>query len=335
MTIHQQPPPRATMRDVATAAGVSLKTVSRVVNGEPGVRDTVRRTVEAAVEDLGYRHHRGASDLRRGGQRTRAIGVLVQDIANDYSARLLRSLEDATRERGFVLLTASLDEDADRERQLVAEMIARRVDGLVLMPASQRQDYLASDVRAGLPVVCVDRAPSGLAVDCVTIDNTGGTRAGTEHLLRRGHRRVAFLGDLPTIPTARERREGWRQALTSAGLEADPALVRDGLRTVEAARAALLELLRLPDPPTAVFAARNVLTVGCLHAVRGELPGSPPEVVGFDDVELLDLLEPRTTVVRQDVEAVGRAAAELLGRRLAAHGGPVQHVVVPAELVVR
>lgn len=335
MTIHSAPPPRATMREVASAAGVSLKTVSRVVNGEPGVRDVVRRKVESAAADLGYRHHRGASDLRRGGQRTRAIGVLVQDIANDYSARLLRSLEDATRDRGFVLLAASLDEDAVRERQLVAEMIARRVDGLVLMAASERQDYLTADVAAGLPVVCVDRVPRGLDVDCVTIDNTGGTRAGVEHLLRRGHRRIAFLGDLPTIPTARERHEGWRLALEAAGVAPDPALVRDGIRTGAGAGRALAELLRLPDPPTAVFAARNVLTVGCLHALRGDLPGPAPEVAGFDDVELLDLLEPRTTVVRQDVEAVGRAAAELLEHRLAVHDGPVRHVVVPAELVVR
>ncbi|MEZ0494571.1 LacI family DNA-binding transcriptional regulator [Kineococcus sp. TBRC 1896] len=335
MTSHPPPPPRATMREVASAAGVSLKTVSRVVNGEPGVREVVRREVEAVVEELGYRHHRGASDLRRSGQRTRAIGVLVQDIANDYSARLLRSLEDATRERGFVLLAASLDEDAARERQLVTEMIARRVDGLVLMAATDRQDYLAADVRAGLPVVFVDRVPHGLDVDCVTIDNAGGTRAGVEHLLGRGHRRIAFLGDLPAIPTARERLAGWRQALVAAGATPDPALVRDGLRTVDAARDALGDLLRLPDPPTAVFAARNVLTVGCLRAVRWDAPAPAPEVVGFDDVELLDLLEPRTTVVRQDVEAVGRAAADLLERRMAAHGWPARHVVLPTELVVR
>lgn len=320
------------MREVAALAGVSLKTVSRVVNGEPGVREAVRLQVESAVTRLDYRHHRGASDLRRLGRRTGAIGVLVQDIANQFSSTLLRALEDAARGHGLVLLAASLDEDPVRERALVAEMVARRVDGLVLMPASVRQEYLAVEQRAGLPLVFVDRPPHGLEADSVCVDNDAGARLAVHHLVAQGHRRIAFLGDLAGIHTARERHRGWAGALAEAGLVAAPELAVLGLRRSEQADAALTRMMSLPNPPTAALAGRNVLSVGALRAVRRVRDRDPsaavPDLVGFDDLELADLLDPPLTVVHQDVPLMARTATHLLVERIAGSRAPAREVVL-------
>src|SRR4051795_13421727 len=207
-----------TMRDVAALARVSLKTVSRVVNDEPGVKPEVRVRVQEAAHRLDYRPNLTASNLRRSSGRTRTVGALLQDISNSFSSALLRSLEDVARERGVAVLAASLDEDAERERALVGDLVGRRVDGLVLMPATDRQDYLSADLRAGLPTVFVDRAPRGVEADAVTVDNVGGACAATRHLLGQGHRRIAYLGDATPIRTAADRLEGYGAALEAAGL---------------------------------------------------------------------------------------------------------------------
>ena len=211
------------MRDVAALAGVSLKTVSRVVNREPAVSGDLRERVERAVERLDYTHNLTASNLRRSHGRTGVVGALVQDVSNSFSVGLLRSLEDAARERQCVVLAASIDEETDRERALVADLVARRVDGLILMPSTVDQSYLASEVRAGLPTVFVDRPPRGVESDSVLVDNRRGAREAVAHLVAGGHTRVAALVDLPSIPTAAARLRGYEVALKAAGVRPDPA----------------------------------------------------------------------------------------------------------------
>src|SRR5262245_7276433 len=247
------PRPRATMRDVAALAGVSIKTVSRVVNDEGSVSPAVMLRVQRAVAQLGYRHDLAASNLRRSVRRTATVGALLQDVSNSFSSSLLRSLDDASHQRDVAVLASSLDEEPERERQLVESLVRRRVDGLLLMPATDRQDYLADDLRAGLPVVFVDRRPHGVDADSVTVDNALGARLAAEHLTSFGHRRIAFLGDLPRIETAAARLEGFRAALAGLGRPLDDELVVTGLRSDVTATQALLELLDRPEPPTAVF----------------------------------------------------------------------------------
>ncbi|MGQ7297542.1 LacI family DNA-binding transcriptional regulator [Quadrisphaera sp. KR29] len=322
------------MREVAALAGVSLKTVSRVVNDEPGVAPAVRERVRTAVQQLDYRHHRGASDLRRRERRGGVVGVLVQDVANDFSAQLLRAIEDRARQHELVVLAASLDEDPDRERAVVSDLVARRVDGLVLVPATDRQDYLLPEQRAGLPLVFVDRAPRGIAADAVTVDNAAGTRAAVEHLLERGHRRIAYLGDLPHIATARERHEGFAQALAAAGVDDRPP-AQLGVRDEVQARAAVLRLLEDPHPPTALVTGRNVLTTGALRALRERGAEHAVALVGFDDLTLFEMVDPGVSAVQQDVRTLGSTAADLLVARLRGHDGPPEHVVLQPRLVVR
>jgi LacI family transcriptional regulator len=326
---------RATMRDVAALAGVSLKTVSRVVNDEAGVSTDVRDRVTAAVRRLDYRPNLAASNLRRAGARSGLVGAMVQDVSNSFSASLLRSLEDAARRRGTAVLAASLDEESHREEELVHDLVTRRVDGLVLMPASERQDYLIAELRTGTPAVFVDRPPRGVDADSVTVDNFGGARVAVEHLLAVGHRRVAALLDIETISTAARRHEGMDAAFADRGLRADPRLVVPNLRSADQATQAMHDLLSLDDPPTAVFTGRNILSIGAVRALAERGLRRDVALVGFDDFPLADLLDPALTVMRQDVQRIGRTVADFLFERIDGDTSPPRHVVLEPTLVVR
>ena len=318
------------MSDVAALAGVSRKTVSRVVNREAGVSEDLLRRVERASHQLGYRHNLAASNLRRG-QRTRSVALLVQDLSNDYSAALLRSIDDAVRDRGVVVLSASLDEEEARERELVANLISRRVDGLILMPATRSQQYLQADVAAGFAVVMIDRPPSHLATDFVVVDNVGGARAATAHLLAHGHTRIALVSDDLTILTARHRAYGYAAALTAAGVGVDPSLMRPA-RTEQAARHEVASLLGSADPPTAIFAARNTATVGAAITLKELGAQNTVALVGFDELRLADLVDPGITTVEQNPSQIGAEAARLLLARLDGSAGPPQGLVLPTSL---
>lgn len=326
---------RPTMRDVAHLAQVSLKTVSRVVNLEAGVSAQLRARVQEAAEQLHYRHNLAASHLRRRAPGTATVGALLQDVGNSFSAALLRSLEVTLRERGIAVLVASLDEEPERERRLVRDLVARRVDALVLMPASASQEYLVVEQRAGLATVFVDRRPYGVEADSVTVANRAGAALGTDHLVAAGHRRIAFLGDLRSIQTAAERLAGFTDSLRAAGLDDPSELVRLDLRTAEAAQAALTALLSGPRPPTAVFSSRNDLSLGAVQALRAAGLSHGIALVGFDDFPLADLLDPGLTVVRQDVGRLGSEVARLLCARLDGDRSGAEHVVLTPSLVSR
>ncbi|MGB5952241.1 MAG: LacI family DNA-binding transcriptional regulator [Ornithinimicrobium sp.] len=329
------PPPRATMLDVARLAGVGLKTVSRVVNGEPGVADATRIKVLRTAEQLSYRHNFAASNLRRAGTRTGMIGAVVQDIDNRFSAYLLRGLEDAARRRGASMLTSFLDEDPDRERAQVKALIGHRVDALVLMPATPNHEYLLSEMRAGLPIVFVDRLPHGIDVDSVTVDNRAGARQAVRHLLKHGHRRIALIGDLPQIETARLRREGYEQALAEAGVDLDASLLLVGNRTEADAAGVVRELMATVDPPSAIFTTSNRISAGALDALhRLDLVGRVA-IVGFDDFPLADLIDPPLTVIQQDIEALSSEVVTRLFARLDGDASLPEKVVLPVRLVER
>lgn len=325
---------RATMRDVAALAGVSLKTVSRVVNLETGVSENLIDRVRVATEQLDYRHNLAASNLRRHEQRTGSIAVLVQDLSNGYSADLLRSIDDAFRERNVVVLSASLDEEEDRERQLIDNLIRRRVDGLIMMPASHDQSYLQAEMRAGFAVVIIDRPPSHIMADSVLVDNTQGACQGTLHLISAGHRRIAAISDEHRIATARDRYAGYVQAMNCAGLVIDESLVCTA-RTDEESVAAVRGLFDLPNPPTAIFSARNTITAKVVRTLRELDLSRSVALVGFDDIPMADLVDPAITVVRQKSALVGRTAARLLQMRLDGDDSAVQSIVLSPELIVR
>jgi LacI family transcriptional regulator len=323
------------MRDVAALAGVSLKTVSRVINAEPAVSSDLLARVQRAIDQLDYRPNLTASSLRRTDGKTATVGLVLEDLANPYSAAVTRAVEDAARPRRVTVVAGSVDEDPERERSLVREFVARRVDGLIVAPAATDQSYLIADRRAGTALVFVDRPPRNLEADAVVAANRGGASDGVRHLLVRGHRRIAFLGDMSSIFTAGERFAGYVDAMERAGLALDPSLVRRGLRGGDMAQVAVEELLRLPDPPTAIFAAQNVLGIGAFAALRVLGRRFDVALLGFDDFPLADLLDPGVTVVAQDPAAIGRLAAEILFRRLDGDRSPAVVEVLPTRLIVR
>src|SRR5918999_819349 len=264
---------RPTMVDVARLAGVSLKTVSRVVNHEAGVRPETESRVRGAVEALGYRANDIARNLRRG-RPSATIGLVIEDVRNPFYSAVARAVEQVARDHGYVVVIANSDEDA------------------------------------------------------------AGARQAAEHLLARGHRRIALVADSPDIVTIAERLSGYRRTVEAAGLTVDETLIRTGLHDVRDAEAATVRLLALSDPPTAIFATNNRGCVGALRAlhVRSE-ERSRAALVGFDDFELADLLQ--VTVVRHDPHEMGRWAADLLFARLSGDEQPPQRVVLPTEPVVR
>lgn len=328
---------RATMRDVAALAGVSIKTVSRVVNDETGVSNELTERVERAARQLDYRPNLTASNLRRGGRGTGMLGLMLEDVANPFSGAVHRAVDDASSERGLSVMATSLDEDPVKEREVARAMIARRVDGLVIVPAGSDHSYLRGEIEAGLAVAFVDRSPRFLDADTVLATNRSGAREAVEHLVAAGHRRIAFLGDLTDIATAGDRLEGYTDALRSAGIGLDERLILRDLHSRAIAQKAAEGLLLLPadQAPTALFASQNLVTIGAIRALRRHDLQHLIALVGFDDVELADMLDPGVTVVAQDPYAMGRAAAELLFARLDGYAGPSQHPTISTRLIIR
>jgi len=323
------------MRDVAALAKVSLKTVSRVVNGETGVSPRLAKRVMTARDRLGYRHDLTASSLRRSDGRSLTIGVVLEDVSNPFASTLHRAIEDVAVERRVLVLAGSSDEDEDRERQLVSAFVSRRVDGLIIQPSSHDHSYLHTERRAGTPVVFVDRPPSFLDADAVVTDNAAGIRGAVRHLVEQGHRRIAYLGDMRSIATAAERHQGYVEELAEQKIGVDATLVRLDLRGIEKAEAAAREVLARPQRPTAIIAGQNLITIGAFRALRALDLHRRVALVGFDDFLLADLLEPGITVIAQDPAAIGRTAAAVLFRRLDGDRSPSQVHTVRTRMITR
>jgi LacI family transcriptional regulator len=323
------------MVDVAALAGVALKTVSRVVNSEPGVSPELEGRVKRAIEQLNYRRDANAATLRRLGRKTHTIGLVLEDVSNPFSSELHRAVEDAARERGVLVFAGSCDEDPDRERELIGSFRERRVDGIIVVPASHDHTYLYEERRAGTALVFVDRPASHLDADSVVSDNFGGSSGAVSHLLEHGHRRIGFLGDLLSISTASERLRGYVNALEVADIRVEDDLIRTELRDPDAAARVIEEMLRLPDPPTAFFTGQNLLTIGGVHALHRAGRERELALIGFDDISLADMLDPAISVVAQDPQALGRAAADRLFRRLDGDPAPAVHEIIPVALIAR
>ncbi|BCB89449.1 LacI family DNA-binding transcriptional regulator [Phytohabitans suffuscus] len=329
------PARRPTLRDVALLAGVSTKTASRVVNGEAGVAAAKVAAVQQAVGKLGYRPNFTASSLRRLKGRTAAIAAVLEDVSNPFSSALHRALEDVARDRGVMIFAGSVDEDPERERALIHAFIARQADAIVVVAASDSQRYLAGEVNAGTPVVFVDRPPVGIDVDAVLVDNHAGAAEAVHHLVAHGHRAIAYLGDLLSIATARQRFQGFKEALSDHGIRPSPDHIAHDLHTEGDAQRAVRRLFSGQAPPTALFTAQNLVTIGAVRALRELGRHHEVALVGFDDFPLADLLQPPVTVIAQDPSTMGRLAASLIFRRLdGEQWTPTVHFV-PTRMVAR
>lgn len=320
------------MVDVARLAGVSVKTVSRVVNNAPYVQQEVIDRVLAAAAELGFRRN-GIAHSLRSGRATATVGLVIEEIANPFYATIAGAVSEVARGHDTLLITASSEEDPDREHALLLDLCSRRVDGLIVVPAGFDHAFLRVEVEMGMPVVFLDRPAGGLLADTVLLDNRGGARAGVEHLIAAGHRRIAVLLDSMCVYTMRERVAGAQEALAAAGVRYDPGLVRDGVGDPERAARTVSELLGRADPPTAFFSTNNRITVGIVQELWRR--GSDAALVGFDDFELAHLMPRPLTVIAYDVREYGRQAAELLFRRIGGDTSWPVTQVLPTRLVRR
>lgn len=324
------------MRDVAGRAGVSLKTVSRVVNREGGVSDDLADRVELAIADLGYRPDDRARRFRQGGAKTGAIGFVLVDVSNPFFSSVLRGIEEVATAQGYIVMSGSTDGDQARENQLVEAFVARRVDGLIVVPeGSSGGATLRLEADRGTPVVFVDLEPSELFGDLVRSDHFAGAVAATEHLIRHGHRDIAFFGDNPEISSSRQRRRGYEDALRRAGIEAvDDRVVQDRLRPDEW-RTVIRSYLKRPDRPTAIFSAQNFVSIGCAQALHDLGLQHDIAQVGFDDIELGDVVTPGISTVPQQPLTLGHRAAEILFARIDGDRGAATREIIPNEIVER
>ncbi|MFF3645241.1 LacI family DNA-binding transcriptional regulator [Streptomyces sp. NPDC002564] len=335
---------RPTLRDVAERAGVSAMTASRVLRDDPQVLPATRARVRAAAAALGYRPNEVARSLRLG-RGAGLVGLVVTNLANPFYSRLALGVDSVVAEHGLKTVIGNTGQDPDAERDLTADLLARRVDGIIAVPAGADQRHLAAAAAGGVPVVLASRPPEGFAADCVLVDDFGGARDATARLLARGHRRIGFLGSPPAVHTGAERLRGYAAALARAGLGVDPRYVRRGQTEPDQATRAAAELLALPDPPTALFCSNNRNTIGAFRALRAAAPGGGAGIAlaGFDDFELADALGLPLTLVAYDSDELGRAAGRLLADRLhvrspgtapgAARPQPPRQIVVPTSLV--
>ena len=323
------------MRDVAALAGVGLKTVSRVINGQPNVTPEMTARVRAAAEQLDFRPDIYAGNLRRTDRKTRTLGLIVGSVANPFSGALHRGVEDAAGGRGTAVFASSLDDDASRENRIVAEMLHRRVDGLILTTVRKNQSYLAPEQQRGTVLTFVDRQPSGIDADSVVTNNAEAAAQATAHLVSLGHRRLAYLGDRQELWTATERRRGFLEKLGSVGVATADIPVIDELHNEESAFAAAMELLSGASRPTALFTSQNLVTIGAVRALRALGLQHKVALIGFDDVPLGDLLDPGVSVVAQNPYEMGRVAANRVFDRLDGDDSEARSIVVPSSLILR
>ncbi|MEV7431973.1 MULTISPECIES: LacI family DNA-binding transcriptional regulator [unclassified Nocardioides] len=328
---------RANLRDVAERAGVSVRTVSNVVNTPEVVAPATRERVQRVIDEVGYRPNIAARQLRRG--RGDVIGLVVPEIDSPYFAELAAHVVRAAEERGWTVLVEQTDGDPRRERDLLDGARGQGVDGVVFSPWSMTPAEVSR--RSSAPPVVMLGEQAGFGhVDRVAIDNQAAAREATAHLVASGRRRVAAVGLQPHLSneTARHRLAGYRAALAAGGLPEDPALEvgverlhhADGVRAMAA-------LLDLADPPDAVFCFTDQLALGALRACASREVAVPGDldVVGFDDIEAGRYSVPSLTTVAPDKQRLAALALQTLAERMADPSLPGRDVVVPHELLVR
>lgn len=324
------------MSDVAKLAGVGTMTVSRVLNGNANVSDEMRRRVLRAIAELSYVPNEVARSLRE--QRGRQIGVIVPDIRDSFFAICSHAISRVAKTHEYSVVLTTSEEDPETEFTEAVRLLRRRIDGLIIVPASEGGTRLTDPEFRNTPIVTLDRPVENTAFDCVLVQNRRGAQIGTQHLIEHGHTRIVHLCLSRQLYTMRRRVEGYRAAMKAAGLTPE-------IRVVNASQDNMLEVMRSlmasRQPPSALFCGNNVLTCNALHALSAMEIRVPEKVavVGFDDFETADILKPAMTVVRQPIDELGRLAAEILFKRLGEEDTSpprkAQRLTLPVELIVR
>ncbi|MCJ7738716.1 MAG: LacI family transcriptional regulator [Anaerolineae bacterium] len=324
-----------TMRDVAERAGVSISTVSHVVNETRPVSDELRGRVLAAIEVLGYQPNTLARGLRRG--QTHTIGMIVPDSANPFFAEVGRGVEDASFEYGYSVILCNSDGDLDKELMYTRVLAEKRVDGIILVAAGVSTEHIRAMQAQRMPLVVVDRDIPDVAVDSVLTDNARGGELATRHLLGLGHRRIGCIAGPSDVTPSADRVTGYRRVLKEFGLPVDECLIVKGDFQCESGYQATYSLLTMDNPPTAIFACNDMMAIGAICEAF-ELGWQVPDevsVVGFDDVRLASLTNPPLTTVAQPKYEMGTVVTKLLIERMRDLDRPARRRVLDVSILVR
>src|SRR5437868_2910365 len=311
-------------------------TVSRVINDSPRVSDDTRRRVEAAVAELGYVPNRLARGLSQ--RKTGALGLIVPDVANPFFTLVVRGAEEVAWRAGYHVILCNTQADLERERGYLEDMLAFQVEGLLIAPVGDRSSsHLRLLRQHNVPFVLIDRTVAGFEADLVQGDSVAGARRLVEHLIGLGHRRIAMITETPEVSTARDRVQGYREALEAAGLPyLDELLSETSAVDPRGGHDATFRLLDLPEPPTAIFSVNNIAVVGVAEAARERGLEIPRDLalVCFDDIEHASRFHPFLTVMAQPAETFGTIATQLLLDRLAGRVAERRRIaVLPAAFI--
>lgn len=325
-------PSNVTLADVAKLVGVSAVTVSNVVNSRGGVSEQVRKKVWAAIEETGYVANLAARSLAGG--KTNTIGVLVPDLTTQYGSEIIRGISEQVRDSGMeLLISTAADISQERGR---TNFLKKITDGLIfLLPHEIQDDFRAVDL-TGMPVVMMEHPVGNVSLPTVNVDDYEGTRNAVAYLLKLNHRHIGFIGGLSSRVASETRLKAYRAALQAAGVDVDERLVLKGDFTQLGGFTAACELLLLPDPPTAIFAANDLSAFGVMEAVKHHGLRIPEDVsiVGFDDIPMASQVFPPLTTVRRPLAQMGVTAVKMLLARLSGERFD-SHVTLPTSLVVR
>ena len=327
----------ASMNDVAKKAGVSIATVSRVLNNSSNVNEATRVKILKAIKELKYQPSRVAKRLRSKSMSGNLLGVLIPDIDNPFYVDVLRGIEDVAYKNNYAIIMCNFGQDEKKEKLYLEILQSESIDGLIAAPAREDDPQLKKMVKDGLPVVCVDRGLTDIDVDVVLVDNVRGAFSAVDHLAKSGYKRIAYIAGLPSIPSSRYREKGYREALAVNGLLVDDDLIKYGNSKHESGVELCSELLNLENPPDAVFTGNNLITLGALetiHRMRLKIP-QDIAIVGFDDMYWSNSLNPPLTAVRQPAVEIGKRAGELLIQRINDPQRPTIQMMLNAELMKR
>jgi len=325
------------LKDVAKAAGVSIATVSRVLNNAGTVKPETKARIEKAIKSLNFKPNRVAQRLRHRNAQRQMIGLLIPDIRNPFYVEVVRGVEAVAYSKNYAVLMSNFAQDEAKEKMLLEIMRSESIDGLIVSPASKDDKEVISLVKSGLPIVCVDRGLDNVDADIVLVDNQKGAYDAVKFLTQLGHKRIAYIGGLPQIPSSMERRDGYLQALRDAGIEPAQELIKFGDSKHESGKSLAGLLLDLNNPPTALFTGNNLITLGALEMIHNRGIKIPEEVaiIGFDDMYWSVSLNPPLTAVSQPAFEIGRRAAELLFDRINEPGRQPVKLILKTELIKR
>jgi LacI family transcriptional regulator len=305
-----------TIKDVAQLSGVSISTVSRVINGYSNVNDETKEVVEKAIEELAFRPNSLAKGLRS--QKTKTLGLVVNNILNPIYSVMAQGIESTARKHGFQLFLCNSGADPDQEAEYLEALWNKRIDGLLISPTGSNKTLLNKYLKENIPVIQVDRKMDGLMADSVLTDNVQGASQVVKHLLDKGYRKIAIIVGMQTVTTGMDRMKGYFNALAEFGLSPESSYIKIGDFTEETGFKLMKELLSLPNSPDSVFVGNNLMARGAMLAIREAKLKIPNNLafVMFDNPDWTQLHDPPLTVVEQPTYQLGVQAAELLFKRL-------------------